>query len=160
MKKKLFYFPIFLFCLALTTTGCSEKEGDFDDDGYNFSTIHNDGIIPAEGGTVNAAWSRGIAIYDNVYTSPWEYGIDNTPQPTATNEDSWEKVDVTIEQDILTGDGIVIAPVGSKVDGRYPGVIISISPNTTGKKRCFRIFDSVMEFGEYIFQDCTEPEEE
>ena len=145
MKKLMF---LFVSLLTLTMTSC----GDDVEVDENNSTYPYDGYVSSEGGTVDVVWSKGIPIYDNVYTASWEYGLGNVPQPTG----SWEKVNTTIEKDILTGEGIVIVPVGSKVEGRYPGVRIFISPNTTGKKRCFKVFESVDESAAYIFQDCTE----
>ena len=148
MKKSFFYLSVILSCLTLTMTSCGD---DVEVDESN-STYPYDGYVSSEGGTVDVVWRKGIVIYDNVYTAPWEYELGNIPQPSA----SWEKVNTTNERDVLTGEGIVIAPVGSKVDGRYPGVRISLSPNTTGKKRCFKVFESVNESAAYIFQDCTE----
>ena len=150
MKKLMF---LFVSLLTLTMTSCGDDvEGDTDM--YN-NTYQYDGYVSAEGGTVDVVWRKGIVIYDNVYTASWEYGLGNVPQPTG----SWEKVNTTIEKDILTGEGIVIVPVGSKVEGKYPGVRISLSPNTTGKKRCFKVFESVFDYAAYIFQDCEETEE-
>ena len=151
MKKYLVYFLMFLSCLTLTMTSC----GDDVEVDENNSTYPYNGYVSAEGGTVDVVWRKGIVIYDNVYTASWEYGLGNVPQPTG----SWEKVNTTIEKDILTGEGIVIVPVGSKVEGRYPGVRISLSPNTTGKKRCFKVFESVDESAAYIYQDCEETDE-
>ncbi len=148
MKKPMF---LFVSLLTLTMTSCGDDvEGD-----ENNYTYPYDEYVSAEGGTVDVVWSEGIVVYDNVYTASWEYGLRNVPQPKG----SWEKVNTTIEKDILTGEGIVIVPVGSKVEGRYPGVRIFISPNTTGKKRCFKVFESVGESAAYIFQDCEETEE-
>lgn len=150
MKKSFFCLSVILSCLTLTMTSCGDdREGDVDM--FNI-TYPYEGHVSAEGGTVNVVWRKGIVIYDNVYTAPWEYGLGNVPQPTG----SWEKVNTTNEIDVLTGEGIVIAPVGSKADGKYPGVSITLSPNTTGKKRCFKIFDSAFDSGAHIFQDCTE----
>ena len=151
MKKHLVYLAMILSCLTLTMTSCGD-----DGEGMSYNMIYPyDEYVSAEGGTVDVVWSEGIVVYDNVYTASWEYGLRNVPQPTG----SWEKVNTTIEKDILTGEGIVIVPVGSEVEGRYPGVRIFISPNTTGKKRCFRVFDSFLDYAAYIFQDCEEPEE-
>lgn len=155
MKKLMF---LFVSLLTLTMTSCGDDDEDIIVDVYNGITYISKEMVSSEGGTVDVVWHDGIDITDNVYTAPWEYGPGNIPIfPTKLEE--WEKVNTTIEKDVLTGDGIVIAPVGSKVYGIYSGVRITLSPNTTGKKRCYRIFGEIRQSPAYICQDCEETEE-
>jgi hypothetical protein len=158
MKKLCIHLSVIIACvmLALTMVGCSKKDGEIEGDGgYNPVTTNiSNKVIPAEGGAINVAWSRGTVIYDDAYTNSWKFGQDLTPH-TSKSEGPWEKANVTIEKDIMTGEWFVVVPVGSKEDGKYPGVRVFVSPNTTGKKRCLKLFDTdPYQYAAYIYQDC------
>lgn len=159
MKKLCLYLSVIISCLmlSLTMVGC----GDEDEPGVerpgveseSYSNVIGSNIILSPTsigtGTSNITWSQGVSISNNIYTAPWESGQD--PKTFINRKDSWEKVPVTIENDVITGEWFVITPVGTKVNGRYSGVKIVTYPNGPQNGVCLRVFGSASEQAVYIF---------
>ena len=154
MKKLMF---LFVSLLTLTMTSC----GDDDEAAlYPFNVTYGSAFnyLPAEGGVTEVNWTKGIVFSSikSISSATWVHD----PITKLTPVEPWEKLEFSNENDVIKGEWFVITPNGTREYNTYQGIAVTLSPNTTGKRRCLKISTEIGNISDaYIFQDCEETEE-
>lgn len=151
---------LFVSMLTLTMTSCGDDVEDTIPDPVEYSYISCNGnnVIPSDGGSTDFYWSQGVTISDKIYTAQWKYKPYPFPEPIVTTENPWEKLEVRFENGSIVGEWFVITPSESLGNGRYSGIDVVLSQNTTGKRRCLKVFFSDNIESAYVYQECPELE--
>lgn len=180
MKKLMF---LFVSLLTLTMTSCGDDEDEptpvlpVIDEYSNPSPVLT--VIPAEGGTVAISWPT---IYDNwtFYTTTWsvrEGHEEDYKEKISEDPGNWLlvmdseaprcEIEVEREGNVMTGEWFTAESystgtmhMGTKEVPSGMWTKVTLSANTTGTKRSLTIITGRSDIGAaYIFQDCTETEE-